>query len=81
MKEHIATLSEQPRPSTADKFDSKRDIAARLQKSTRTVEVWTRQGKIPCLKIGRSILYSWPDVERSLRENYMVNARGNGGTA
>jgi hypothetical protein len=74
----ISQNSGQPQ-SSADRLDTVKDIARRVQKTPRTVQVWTKAGKIPCLKIGRTVLYSWPDVEHSLRENFMVNARPPGG--
>ena len=54
-------------------FLVKWQVAQRLQKTTRTVELWTRRGILPCLKIGRSVLYFWPDVEKQLRDNFTLN--------
>lgn len=62
-------------PSAGDQcqFLVKRQVAQRIQKSERTVELWTRRGILPCLKIGRSVLYCWEDVELQLREKFTVN--------
>lgn len=54
-------------------FLVKGQVAERIQKTTRTVELWTKKGILPALKIGRSVLYSWPDVEAQLRERFTVN--------
>jgi hypothetical protein len=54
-------------------FLVKGQVAERLQKTTRTIELWTRRGILPCMKIGRSVLYSWPDVETQLRERFTIN--------
>jgi hypothetical protein len=50
-------------------------LARRLRKCPRTLDNWMREGRIPFLKIGRSVLFSWPDVLACLRERYTVNAR------
>jgi hypothetical protein len=54
-------------------FLVKGQLAERLQKTTRTVELWTKKGILPCLKIGRSVLYCWADVEAQLRERFTIN--------
>jgi len=41
-------------------------IATRCNVSKRTVANWTRQRRIPFLKIGKSIRFSWLKVEAAL---------------
>jgi excisionase family DNA binding protein len=48
---------------------SREDLAKRLLKTERTIYNWTRSGKIPHLKVGRSTLYSWHHVLKTLRNN------------
>jgi hypothetical protein len=50
----------------------KRELAVRLRRSPRTVDLWMRQGKLPYLKIGKTVLFRWPDVLEKLSE-YRVN--------
>lgn len=46
---------------------TKDEVARRLRKSPRTVEVWQRRGWIPVIKAGHSRLYKWEDVEERLK--------------
>jgi hypothetical protein len=50
----------------------KRELAIKLRRSPRTVDQWMRQGKLPYLKIGKSVLFRWPDVLEKLAL-YRVN--------
>jgi len=44
----------------------KTDIARNCKVSTRTVDHWLRQRKIPAIKIGRAIRFRWSAVEAAL---------------
>jgi len=57
---------------TPETLDTKREIAARLKKSTRWVELKIADGTIPVIKIGRANMFSWPDVLEALQK-YRVN--------
>ena len=46
----------------------KREVAAKLKRSVRTVDAWMRQGKLPYLKIGKTVLFRWSDVVQKLGE-------------
>jgi hypothetical protein len=46
---------------------TKTQVAQRVQKSTRCVELWMRAGYLPYIKIGRSVLFDWPEVLASLK--------------
>jgi hypothetical protein len=50
----------------------KRELAAKIRRSVRTVDSWMRQGKLPYLKIGKTVLFRWPDVLEKLSA-YRVN--------
>jgi len=62
-----------PAPASADELIDKREIAARLKISTRSVDEWQRSGKIPYLKIGKTVRYRWPDVLAHLQDKYRTN--------
>jgi predicted DNA-binding transcriptional regulator AlpA len=50
----------------------KRQVAAKIQRSVRTIDAWMRQGKLPYLKIGKTVLFRWPDVLEKLQQ-FRVN--------
>lgn len=45
-------------------------LAARLQKTRRTIELWNERYNLPRIKIGRSVLYNWPAVVTHLEEKF-----------
>ncbi len=56
----------------SDALLTKRELAARLRKSTRTTDDWMREGKLPYLKIGKTVLFRWADVIEKLN-SFRVN--------
>ena len=54
----------------SDGFLDKTELAQRLRRTPRTVEKWMRCGRLPYLKIGRSVLFDWGAVQKHLNENY-----------
>ena len=50
----------------------KRELAEKLAISKRTLDVWMQKGRIPFLKVGRSVRFRWPDVLEKLNA-YRVN--------
>lgn len=52
---------------------TKRQLSPKLQKSPRTIDNWMKDGRLPFLKVGRTVLFSWPDVLASLKERYGVD--------
>ena len=54
---------------TRDKpgFIDEHELLLRLPVSRRTIANWRRAGKIPSIKIGRRVLYSWDNVADALR--------------
>jgi excisionase family DNA binding protein len=51
---------------------TKRDIARELQLGRRTIDVWMRRGKIPYLKIGKTVRFRMRDVLEKL-QTFRVN--------
>jgi excisionase family DNA binding protein len=49
---------------------TKRELAKRLHKSTRCLENWAAKGLIPYIKVERSVLFPWADVQEALRGFY-----------
>jgi hypothetical protein len=56
----------------SDGLHTKRELAVRLRRSPRTVDLWMRQGKLPYFKIGKTVLFRWPDVLEKLNQ-FRVN--------
>jgi excisionase family DNA binding protein len=50
----------------------KRELAERLAISKRTLDVWMSMGRIPFLKVGRSVRFRLPDVLEKL-QTFRVN--------
>jgi excisionase family DNA binding protein len=59
----------------ADGVLTREEIAEHLKISLRTVEEWQRKGIIPFIKVGKIVLFHWPDVVEHLRKNFRVCRR------
>ena len=56
-----------------DIYISKLEMARRMDVSTRTIEIWMRQNKVPFEKIGRTVRFHWGDVRTYLsRRNHVA---------
>jgi excisionase family DNA binding protein len=64
--------NEQRADSAEDALLTKKEIAPRLRVGPRTVDEWMRKGRIPFLKLGKSVRFRWSDVLEKLSE-YRVN--------
>lgn len=53
---------------------NKREVAQRLRKTTRCIDSWMKSGRLSYIKIGRSVLFRWSDVQSDLNR-FFVNAR------
>ena len=51
---------------------TERGLAPRLQISTRTLDDWMRKGRIPFLKVGRSVRFRLTDVLEKL-DQFRIN--------
>src|ERR1043166_699169 len=49
-----------------DEYISKLEMARRMAVSTRTIETWMHEGKVPFEKIGRTVRFHWGDVRSFL---------------
>jgi excisionase family DNA binding protein len=58
-----------------DAMLTKRELAWRLKISVRTLENWQRRGVLPFVKVGKIVLYHWPDVVAHLKNNFQVCRR------
>jgi len=60
----------------ADGMLTKKDLAARLRVTLRTIENWQRAGYLPFIKISNVVLFHWPDVLDHLNTHFKVQRRG-----
>ena len=58
-----------------DEMLNKRELAARLKITVRTVENWQRRGVLAYIKVGKVVLFHWPDVVAYLKSKYLVSRR------
>ena len=56
----------------SDALLTKRELAPKLKRSVRTVDMWMRQGKLSYLKLGKTVRFRWSDVLEKLN-TYRVN--------
>ncbi len=59
----------------SDVMLNKRELAARLKLTVRTIENWQRRGILPFVKVGRVVLFHWPEVVDCLKGNFRVCRR------
>lgn len=78
--EQIMYSNQTPEPvTTPEGYLTKKEIAKRCCRTSRTIEVWMQRGYLPFIKLGRSVLFKWADVERHLADNHRVLRRGRAG--
>jgi excisionase family DNA binding protein len=53
---------------------NKRELAAQLNVSVRTVDNMVRDRRVSYIKIGRTVRFMWPDVEDDLKCRFKVKA-------
>lgn len=68
----VTSENEQSSDRADDGLLTKRILAPKLQISTRTLDDWMRKGRIPFLKVGKSVRFRWEDVLKKLSA-YRVN--------
>ena len=73
MNNQTATPPSLPATASADEILEKPETANRLKISTRTLDQWMRAGRVPFLKIGKTVRFRWPDVLAHLTQNCRVN--------
>ncbi|BDS08009.1 hypothetical protein NT6N_30490 [Oceaniferula spumae] len=52
----------------ASELLTKTELAKRLKVSTRTVDLWVNEGRIPKIKINSSARFDWGDVLEALKK-------------
>jgi excisionase family DNA binding protein len=55
-----------------DRLLTKVELAQRLRIDPRTVNIWMKRGRLPYLKLGKSLRFRWSDVDAALNR-YRVN--------
>ena len=73
MTTQTATPPNLPATASADEILEKPETADRLKISTRTLDQWMRSGRVPFLKIGKTVRFRWGDVLAHLQHNCRVN--------
>jgi excisionase family DNA binding protein len=58
--------------ASEDGYISKSQLAERMKVSTRTIETWMRERKVPYEKIGRTVRFHWGDVRSHLSRQSRV---------
>jgi excisionase family DNA binding protein len=61
-----------PLDHATDGLLNKWEVAAKLRIGKRTVDHWMRQGRLPFIKLGKTVRFRWPDVLEKLNA-YRVN--------
>jgi excisionase family DNA binding protein len=56
----------------SDALLTKRELAPKLKISRRTLDGWMRKGRVPFMKLGKSVRFRWPDVLERLSQ-FRVN--------
>ncbi len=69
---NIGNHVEQITDRASDDLLVKRELAKKIRRSPRTVDLWMRQGKLPYLKVGKTVLFRWADVLAKL-QTFRVN--------
>jgi excisionase family DNA binding protein len=64
--------AEQVVDGATDDLLIKREVAAKLRRSVRTIDAWMHEGKLPYFKVGRTVRFRWSDVLKKLAD-YRVN--------
>ncbi len=61
-----------PLDRATDGLLNKWEVAAKLRIGKRTVDNWMRQGRLPFIRVGKTVRFRWPDVLKKLSA-YRVN--------
>jgi hypothetical protein len=72
METHIEFQAATKPSSPPDELLTKRELASKLKKTPRCIEIWMRQRYLPYIKVGRSVYFRWADVSTSL-DRFRVN--------
>ena len=67
--------SGKPQGTEPEAMLTKKELASRLKISVRTLENWQRRGVVPFVKVGKIVLFHWPDVVAHLKNHFQVCRR------
>jgi excisionase family DNA binding protein len=59
-------------PVSGNELLNKKEVAARLKVTTRTIENWMQRGVIPFIKVKKVTLFVWDDVVAHLNKYHRV---------
>ncbi len=59
-----------------DEMLTKKELAAKLKVTLRTIENWQRAGHLPFIKVSSVVLFHWPEILEHLQTNFKVCRRG-----
>ena len=65
-----------PAAERGDGMLTKKELAAKLRVTVRTIENWQRARHLPFIKISSVVLFHWPDVLDHLNTHFAVKPRG-----
>jgi excisionase family DNA binding protein len=72
-KYNVASIASKASASSPKEYLDKYELAQVLGLSTRTVEKWTRERKLPHFKVGyHTVRYRLADIARAMRKNHFV---------
>jgi excisionase family DNA binding protein len=66
------TCTQQAINGANDHLLNKRGLAVKLGISKRSVDVWMKKGRLPFIKVGKTVRFRWPDVLEKL-QSFRVN--------
>lgn len=75
MNQILQVSNPTPMGNPSDVMLNKKELAERLKMTVRTVENWQRRGVLPYVKVGKVVLFHWPDVVDFLKGNFRVCRR------
>ena len=72
------TATARPHAGRAEsgEFVTKKELAARLRVTVRTIENWQRAGYLPFLKISSVVIFYFPEIVEHLNVHFRVCRRG-----
>jgi hypothetical protein len=75
MKQSESTVPPLEQKQMTSPLLTKKEVARILQKSPRTVEIWTREGILPCFKLKKAVFYSLSDILTHFRQHYQIGGK------
>ena len=80
--DHPTADGEQPQPAAENSYQNacgeyltKLELAGLLQKTPRTIDAWMARGYLVYVKLGRTVLFHRPTIEKHLAERFTIGGR------